>query len=114
MAAAAPIAHGMTESLVEIGNIYFAHGYPAKAAEFYEKGLAAFPRKGVGDRVFRQRYAQVMNNKAVAYLAMGDVDRAEATYRESLAAYPDQPDIRKAATRENLERVAKYLTPATN
>ena len=108
--AVAPVAHGMTESLLELANIYFAHGDYKKALFYYDRGLEAFPREGVGDKAFRLHYAQIFANKGVTYLYSGDVDAAEAAFQKSLEVCPDQPDIRRMARRENLERAARELS----
>lgn len=108
--AAAPVAHDMTESLLELANIYVANGYYKKALFFYERGLEAFPREGVGDKAFRLHYAQILANKGVTYLYLGDVDAAEAALQESLEVCPDQPNVREMARRGNLERAAEQLS----
>jgi len=108
--AAAPVAHDMTESLLELANIYTANGYYKKALFFYERGLEAFPREGVGDKGFRLHYAQILANKGLIHLYSGDIDAADAAFQESLEACPDQPNVRQMANRENLERAAKQLS----
>ncbi len=109
LAAAAPVAHDMTEPLLELANIYVMYGYYEKAVNFYDQALEAFPRKGIGDQAFRLHYAQIFVNKAIAYLHLGDVDAAEASFRQSLEAYPDQPDVRRMSRRENLEEAARLF-----
>ncbi len=109
LAAATPVARGMTESLLELANIYIMYGHIDKAIAMYDRALDAFPRKGVGDDSFRYHYAQIWANRGIAYLYLGDVDAAEASLRESIEAYPEQPDIRRMMRRENLERAAESL-----
>jgi tetratricopeptide (TPR) repeat protein len=109
LAAAAPAAAGISSALAEIARIYFNNGYPAQAAVYYDLAARNFPRRGVGDGPWRRLYARVLESKGTAALHAGDVDGAEAAYKESLAAYPDQPQLRVAATRENLERAAREL-----
>ncbi len=108
--AVAPVARDMTESLLELANIYVANGYFEKALFFYDQALEAFPRKGIGDNAFRLHYAQILANKGVAHLYSGDVDAAEAALQESLEVYPEQRDVREMARRENLERAAEHLS----
>jgi len=108
--AVAPVAHDMTESLLDLAFIYATNGNYKKALSFYEQALEAFPRKGVGDDAFRRHYAQILAHKGITYLYLGDVDAAEAAFRESLKAYPHQPEIRQKARREELERAAKRLS----
>lgn len=106
---AAPMAADISESLAELGNIYFVNGYPRDALVYYRAAVTSFPRQGKGDEGFRYRYAQMLTNEAVAYLYLGDVDGAERMYKASLAAYPNQPDLKIAVRRENLERAAREL-----
>jgi hypothetical protein len=40
-------------------------------------------------------------------LYLGNIDAAEASFRESLKAYPDQPDTRRMMRRENMERAVE-------
>ncbi|UCH78153.1 MAG: DUF2723 domain-containing protein [Candidatus Coatesbacteria bacterium] len=105
--AAAPLAYGMTEPLLELGNVYALNGHYAEALRYFDGALEAYPRRGAGVPAVRYHYAQVWANKAVAHLHLGDVDGAEAAYRASLEAYPDQPDIRLISRRENLVRAAE-------
>jgi tetratricopeptide (TPR) repeat protein len=107
--AAAPLAYDMTESLLELGNIYAMNGHYGEALRYYDRALEAYPRHGVGSPAVQYHYAQAWSNKAVAHLHLGDVDGAEAAYRASLEAYPDQPDIRLISRRENLVRAAEAL-----
>jgi hypothetical protein len=93
--AAGAETRGLSESSAEVGNCYLWYGNPRRALYYYDLALAAFPRKGVGDSGFRQHYAKLIANKALAYIWLEDAAAAERTYRESLAAYPDQPDIRE-------------------
>lgn len=109
LAATAPIARDMTESLLELANIYSQYGYYEEAIPYYEQALEAFPRKGVGDPSFRLHYAQIQANKGIAYLHVGDVDGAEEAFRQSLETYPDQPDIRYMVRRENIEEAVRML-----
>jgi tetratricopeptide (TPR) repeat protein len=109
LAAVAPVARGMTESLLELANIYVMYGHYEKALKIYDQALEAFPRQGIGDETFRYHYAQIWTNRGVTLLHLGDLDAAEASFRESLTAYPDQPDVRRMAIRENMERAAESL-----
>jgi hypothetical protein len=109
LAAVAPVAQGMTESLLELANIYVTYAYFDKAVAMYDLALEAFPRKGVGDEPFRYHYAQIWANKAIAKLCLGDVDAAEEAFRQSLEAYPEQPEIRRMMRRENMERAVRSL-----
>jgi tetratricopeptide (TPR) repeat protein len=109
LAEAAPIARDMTESMLELANIYALYGYYEESIPYYDRALEAFPRKGVGDESFRLHYAQILANKAIAYLHIGDVDAAEEAFRQSLEIYPDNPDIRRVANRENLEEAARLF-----
>lgn len=109
LAEAAPIAYDMTESLLELANIYALYGYYEESIPYYDQALEAFPRKGVGDASFRLHYAQILANKAIAYLHIGDVDAAEEAFLQSLEIYPDNPDIRRVARRENLEEAARLF-----
>lgn len=109
LAEAAPIARDMTEALLELANIYALYGYYEEAIPYYDQALEAFPRKGVGDLSFRLHYAQILANKAISYLHIGDVDAAEKTFRQSLEIYPDNPDVRRMVRRENLEEAARLL-----
>ena len=106
---AAPVAREMTESLLELANIYITYAQFEKAIEMYDQAIEAFPRKGVGDDSFRYHYAQIWANRGVVYLYLGDLDSAEASFRESLEAYPDQPEVRRMALRENMERAAESI-----
>lgn len=107
LAAAAPVAHDMTEPLLELANIYATHGFYAEAVDFYDQAVEAFPRKGIGDESFRLHYAQILVNRGVSCLYLGDVDAAEVSFRQALEAYPDLPNIRRMARRENLEEAAR-------
>lgn len=109
LAAAVPVAAGISSALADMAGIYFDNGYPTEAAATYDRAARAFPRRGVGDDYSRYLYAQVLASKGTSLLYAGDVDGAEAAYRESLAAYPDQPQLRMTANRDNLERVAREV-----
>jgi len=109
LAAAAPVARDLTESLLELANIYAMHGYYKEAIPHYDRALEAFPRKGVGDQSFRLHYAQILANKAIAYLRVGDVEAAEKAFRRSLETYPDQPNVRYMVRPGNLEEAARLL-----
>ena len=109
LAAAAPIARDITESLLELANIYTLYGYYEEAIPYYDQALEAFPRKGVGDQSFRLHYAQIQANKGIAYMYVGDVDGAEEAFRQSLETYPDQPSVRRMARRENIEEAVRIL-----
>jgi Tfp pilus assembly protein PilF len=61
----------------------------------------------VGDDYSRYLHAQVLASKGTSLSYAGDVDGAEAAYKESLAAYPDQPQLRMTVARDNLERLAR-------
>jgi tetratricopeptide (TPR) repeat protein len=104
---ATPVARGMTESLLELANIYVTYAYFDKAIAMYDRAIEAFPRKGIGDVSFRLHYAQIWNNRGVVLLYLGNIDAAEASFRESLKAYPDQPDTRRMMRRENMERAVE-------
>ena len=104
---ATPVARGMTESLLELANIYVTYAYFEEAVEMYDRAIEAFPRKGIGDDSFRLHYAQIWNNRGVVLLYLGNIDAAEASFRESLKAYPDQPDTRQMMRRENMERAVE-------
>jgi tetratricopeptide (TPR) repeat protein len=107
--AATPVAQGMTESLLELANIYITYAYFEEAIDMYDRAIAAFPRKGIGDDSLRYHYAQIWANRAIVYLYLGDVDAAEASFGESIKAYPDQPNIRRMMQRENMERAAESM-----
>ena len=109
LAATAPIARDMTESLLELANIYTQYGYYEEAIPYYDQALEAFPRKGVGDQSFRLHYAQIQANKGIAYMYVGNVDAAEEAFRQSLETYPDQPSVRHMARRENIEEAVRIL-----
>lgn len=104
-----PLAGGLPESLADMGNIYFLNGYYREAVRLYNLAVRAFPRQGKGDPAFRLRYAQILNNKAVALIYLGDVDGAEAAYRASYEAYPDQPGITEIMKRENIAAAVREL-----
>jgi tetratricopeptide (TPR) repeat protein len=111
LAAAVPVAAGISSALADMAGIYFDNGYPAEAAATYDLAARAFRRRGVGDDYSRYLYAQVLASKGTSLLYAGDVDGAEAAYKESLAAYPDQPQLRMTAARDNLERLAREIAP---
>jgi len=105
--AADPLAYGMSESLLELGTVYALNGHYEEALVYFGRAIEVYPRHGVGSPAVRYHYAQAWSNKGVAYLHVGDVDGAEAAYRASLEAYPDQPEIRRLSRRENLVRAAE-------
>jgi hypothetical protein len=92
LARAEPIADGLFEPLANIGSIYLAHGRTEKAVVLLEEAAGAVPRAGVGDEYFRLHYAQILARKGDAYLRMGDVESAEAAFREAREAFPAQPE----------------------
>jgi hypothetical protein len=92
LARAEPIAYGLFGPLANIGIIYLAHGQPEKAVALLERAANAVPRASVEDEYFRLYYAQILARKGDAYLEIGDVAAAAAAYRESVAAFPTQPD----------------------
>lgn len=107
LASAAPIAWDMTESLLELANIYVMYGYYEKALPFYNQALDAFPRKGVGDKAFEYHYAQILANKGVVCMYIGDKEAAKKAFRASLEKYPDQPVLRRMLRPENFDEVAQ-------
>ncbi len=107
LASTAPIARDMTESLLELANIYVTYGYYEEAIPYYDQALDAFPRKGVGDKSFVYHYAQILANKGVVYMYIGDTEAAKKAFRASLETYPDQPVIRRMLRPENFEEVAR-------
>jgi tetratricopeptide (TPR) repeat protein len=109
VARAEPLAYGLFEPLANVGGIYLARGRPEEAAAFFERAARAVPRAGAGDEYFRLHYARLLAMKGNALLQAGDVEGAEAAYRESSAAYPDQPGPGTPAARENPERAAREL-----
>jgi tetratricopeptide (TPR) repeat protein len=106
LAVISPVAEGSWDDLAEIANLYLMLGTPREAIRYYDKAAAAFPRQGKGDPAFRLIYARLFANRAVAFLFLGDADGAAASYEESLAAYPNQPDVRRAADRDRLKKAA--------
>lgn len=109
LAAVGPVAARSWDDLAEIANLYLMLGKPREAIAYYDKAAAVFPRQGEGDPAFRLIYARLFANRAVAFLFLGDAESATASYKLSLAAYPNQPDVRRAAERERLERAAVEL-----
>ncbi|UCH78152.1 MAG: DUF2723 domain-containing protein [Candidatus Coatesbacteria bacterium] len=105
----APIAAGLSSPLAEIGAVYFKNGYYAEAAEFYRRSAEAFPRAGGGEAASRLLYARVRQSEGWAHLYAGEVEAAEAAFRASLAADPDQPDLAPLAERAKLERLAREI-----
>jgi len=85
------VAAGLAEPLQNVGSMYLVHGRPEKALELYDRAIAAFPREGKGDPYYRYYFAQLYNDKATAYLMMGDPARAQEYVTKSLEIYPDQP-----------------------
>ncbi len=106
LASTAPIARDMTESLLELSNIYVMYGYYREALPYYDQALDAFPRKGVGDKAFEYHYGQILANEGVVYLYIGDTKAAKKAFRASLEKYPDQPVLRRMLRPENFEEAA--------
>lgn len=106
-------SEGLTESLVGAAAVYFSLGDYKAAADLYEQARAAFPRKGIGDPVLRAHYADICSSQGLVYLYLGDPDRAAAAYRESLAANPNQPEIRELLRPGSLEAAAHNLAALT-
>jgi len=103
------VAAGLPEELGEIAVTYMVMGEAARAAAVFGEAADAVPRRGRGDVANRVRYAGFKNNQAMALLATGDVEGAAASLAASLAAYPDQPEIRRLAQLDELARKAKAM-----
>ena len=111
---AEPLAYGLFEPLANAGGIYLARGRPDKAVTFFERAARAVPRAGVGDEYFRLHYARILALKGDSCLQTGDVEGAEAAYRESMEAFPAQPNSVVNERRERLERAADSPVPGDN
>jgi hypothetical protein len=76
-----------------IASIYNANGYPEKAVPLYLEYLPAMERHRHDSLLFRREYSGILNDAGMAYLTLGDADRARRFWEDSLAVTPEQPGL---------------------
>lgn len=92
-----------------LASCYAEYNFPTFALPIYLKTLPRLKRYGADAELFRRYYAGFLNNVAVTYLKVGDVASARRYFEASLAAYPEQPELRVTLTDEALDEAVAYF-----